>query len=109
MEKKGNQVTLRYVNKPLEFFSHEFEDLEEQKIQNEESIKKTLKVMKNRNFSETQAAKAKPKKEGGAKGLDNVEEADDENLEDEGRKGVIGSAEGAGQRRLRRFPDFGRD
>jgi ribosomal protein S21 len=59
--------------------------LEEQKFQNEESIKRTLKMMKNRNFTEDPSEKAKAKKEKqDTKEKDKAEEADDENMEEEG-------------------------
>jgi hypothetical protein len=88
MEKKNGKLTLSYVNKPLEFISYEFNDHEIQKTLNDESIKKTFKIMKNRKFSNTNTEKNKEESKDGQgkdqKGKKKVEEEEDDE-EDEGK------------------------
>ena len=57
MEKRNGRVTLSFVNKPLEFISYQFGDAEALKNDNDESIKKTFRIMKNRKFSDVHSQK----------------------------------------------------
>ena len=90
MEKKNGKVTLSFVNKPLEFIGYEFKGHEIRKTINDENIKKTLKIMKNRKFSSTNQGKTKnpDQKDGQSddpKNKKNEEKKEEEEDEEEGK------------------------
>ena len=76
-------MTLSFVNKPLEFISYHFENMDQQKNENDESIKKTFKIMKNRKFSDKEKSKETSKK------TEKDENKNEEPEEEEEQKGKL--------------------
>ena len=94
VERRGDNVSMSFVYKPLEFIKYEFEKGEGQVAQQEDNIKTTWKMMKNRKYSSknTQGT-GKGGKKSGATGKKNGA-AGAQSEDDDGREISLGKEVG---------------